>query len=125
VESNTADGATTHVFTRQVAGPQNPSLTLALSQPNQQDYEYPLAVVSSFELRTPVDDLVNATVSFVAQKEVEHADYTPAFQEDGDVVFRNHDVVIKFADTYDNLNSAEGVCIKEFSLTVANNSRPN
>lgn len=123
VDSVTALGATTHTFTRQVSGPQNPALTLALAQPGVQHYEYPLAVVSQLEIRTPIDDLVNATVSFVASKENTHANYTPAFQEDDDVIFRAHDVTIKFASNVAGLAAASGVCLNELTLTIANNSR--
>lgn len=123
VQSNTASGATTHTFTRQVSGPQNPALTLALAQPGAQNYEYALAIVSSLEIRTPVDDLVNATASFMAAGEAEHAAYTPAFDEETDVIFRNHDVTIKFADTVDDLAAANAVCINEFNISFANSAR--
>lgn len=123
VDSVYALSAGTHTFTRQVSGPQNPALTLALAQPGVQHYEYALAVVSSLEIRTPIDDLVNATVSFVGKGEANHANYTPAFDEDDDVIFRNHDVTIKFADNVAGLAAAPAVCINEFALTIANNSR--
>lgn len=118
-------GAYTHTFTRMTSGPQLPSLTLVLAQEGFQDYEYPLTVVNSLEIQTPVDDVVNATANFIASKEEEHADFTPAFDESSDFLFRNHDVTIKFADTLDNLDGASGVCIKEFSASISNNARPN
>jgi hypothetical protein len=77
------------------------------------------------EIRTPVDDIVNATANFISASEAENADYTPAFDEDDDILFRNHDIIIKFADDIASLDAAEGVCIKEFSMSMANNSRPN
>lgn len=113
-----------HVFTRQTTGAQNPSLTLSLAMPGHQSYEYPLSVVSSLEIRTPVDDLVNATVSFISKSEDDHAAFSPSFST-SDVVFRNHDVTIKFADTVAELDNATGVCVKEFSLNLANNARAN
>lgn len=124
VSSSTALGATTHTFTRQASGPQNPALTLALAQTGYQDYEYPLAIVNSLEIRTPIDDLVNATASFIAIGENTHADYTPAFNDTDDVAFRQHDVVIKFAADASGLDAASGVCVKEFALTISNNARP-
>ena len=124
VSSSTDQGATTHIFSRSNLGPQFPSLTLALSQPGQQSYAYPLAIVSKLELRTPIDDLVNATVSFMAKSESAHPAYSPVWTTD-DVYFRSHDVVISFADDLSGLNAAQGVCIKEFAFTIANNARPN
>lgn len=127
VESAPASGESAvyeHEFTIDKDDPQNPSLTVALSQPNQQDYEYPLMVVSSLELRTPVDDLVNATVNMIAQKESEHADYTVEFPEN-DYYFRNYEVTIKIADTLAGLDAADAMKVKEFTLSIANNARPN
>ena len=122
--SVTSGGATTHIFSRSVAGPQFPSLTLALSQPGHQSYIYPLAIVSQLELRTPIDDLVNATASFIAKAETDHAAFTTLVADD-DVYFRSHDVVVKFADDLSGLDAALGVCIKDLTFTIANNARPN
>ena len=119
-------GAYTHTFTRQTSGPQFPSLTLGLSQAGTfQDYQYPLGVVNSLELRTPVDDLVNATVNFVAKQENEVSAYTPAFDETADILFRNHDIIIKIANDVSGLDAATGICLKELTLNIANNTRPN
>jgi hypothetical protein len=123
-DKDTALGATTHTFTRQTEGATNPALTLMLAQPGQQHYRYPLGIVSSLEIKTPVDDLVNAKVAFIAQKEEEHGDYSPSFSDE-DYVFRNQDVTLKFADNVAGLSAATGACIKEFSLTIANNGKPN
>ena len=120
----TALGATTHTFTRQTTGPQHPGLTLALAQPGQQHYEYALGFVNALEIRTPVDDLVNATASFLAKSEATHADYTPAVVAE-DEYFRNSDVVIKFAANVAGLAGASAVGIKEFSLNINNNGRVN
>jgi len=117
-------GAYTHTFTRQLTGPQNPSLALALAQAGGQDYEYPMVVVDSLELNVPIDDVVNATATLIGQKENEHADYTPAFVSDAtDALFRNHDVTIKFADTVSGLAAADPICLKEFTLNIANNAK--
>lgn len=113
-----------HEFTIDKDDPQNPSLTVALSQPGQQDYEYPLMVVSSLELNTPVDDLVNATINMIAKNEAEHGDYSVAFEEN-DYYFRNYDVTIKIADDLAGLDAAEAMKVKEFKLSMVNNARPN
>lgn len=123
VGSVTALGATTHTFTRQIAGPQNPALTLALAQTGYQHYQYPLAVVTGLELRTPIDDLVNATATFVAVGENAVSNYTPAFAAT-DFPFRHHDVTIKVATNVAGLGAAPALCLKEFSLNIANNSKP-
>ena len=124
VSSSTASGATTHTFTRQTTGAQHPSLTLALAMPGQQSYKYPLSVASKLEVKTPIDDLANAKVGFVAKSEDDHAAYSPSFAAN-DVFFRNHDITIKFADDYAGLAAAQGVCVKEFNLTIANNAKPS
>lgn len=119
-----ANGAGTHTFTRQVSGPQNPALTLALAQSGAQHYKYPLAVVNSLELNIPIDDVVNATANFIAKSEVEATDYTPAFvADDVDALFRNHDVTIKIADSVSGLAAATPVCVKEFTLSINNNAK--
>lgn len=105
--------------------PQHLSLTLALRQPNIQDYEYALGTVGSLEINTPVDDLVNATASFIAKSEAEHAPYTVSFNETNDPVFRGQDVTIKITSNVAGLDAATAIPVKEFSLPLNNNARPN
>jgi hypothetical protein len=68
-----------HVFSLLTGNPQHPSLTLALAQLGQQHYEINGAVATSLEMRTPINDLVNATANFIARNEAEHANYTVSF----------------------------------------------
>lgn len=105
--------------------PQHPSLTLALRQPGVQDYEYAMALVNSLEIRTPVNDLVNATAGFIAKSEAEHAAYTVAFNEAADRYFRNHDLVIKLANDVAGLDAAPNLGRQDFSLLINNNGRPH
>lgn len=105
--------------------PQHPSLALGLSQPNVQDYEYPLSLAKSLEIRTPVDDLVNATVEFVSKKEQEK---TPAYSVSfptNDYYFRHNDVTIKLASNLAGLDAASPIKVKEFNLAITNNARPD
>lgn len=126
VNSVTALGATTHTFTRANTGSQFPSLTLALSQQGSfQDYQYPMGVVNSLEIRTPVDDLVNATANFVAKQENAVSAYTPTFSDSTDVPFRGYNVILKFASSAAGLTAASGICLKEMNLSISNNVRPN
>lgn len=113
-----------HVFSLLTGNPQHPTLTLALSQLGQQDYEINGAVATSLEIRTPINDLVNATANFVARNEAEHADYTPSFAS-SDVAFRMQDVTIKIADVVGNLGAASALSVKDFSLSINNNARPD
>lgn len=128
VETAPADGESevyVHTIGVLANNPQHPSLTLALAQGAHQHYRYPLAVVTQVEIRTPVDDLVNATASFVAQKEDEPgAPYTPSFESD-DHIFRGHDVTVKIADDVAGLGAAQAMKLKEFSVSISNNGRPN
>jgi hypothetical protein len=120
----TTDGATVHTFTLDGTQAQRPSLTLGLHQPGHQDYAYNMGIVNTLELSTPIDDLVTATASFIAQGEASVSDYTPAFASD-DNYFRNHDVTFKLAANVAGLAAATPICLKESSLTIATNTRPN
>lgn len=116
-----------HNFEVLPQNPQHPSLTLGLSQAHTtiKDYDYSLAITKSLELRTPVDDLVNMTVGFIASKETAH---TPAFSPvfaSNDYYFRHQDVVIKIADNISGLAAASALSLKEFTLTNDNNSKVN
>lgn len=102
--------------------PQFPSISLGLSQPGSQDYGYNGALVKSLEIRTPVDDLVNATIEFEARDEAEHATYTPAYVST-DYIFRPQDIEIKFATNLAGLGAADAVSLKELSLKIINNAR--
>jgi len=115
-----------HKFEVLTQNPEYPSLSLGLSQPGGQDYQYGLALVNKLELKTPVDDLVNATVSFIAAKEEEKegSPFTVSFA-DNDYYFRNRDVKVKMADSYDDLDSAAAMSLKEFSLSIENSARVN
>ena len=113
-----------HTFSVLLNNPQHPTLTLGLGAPNQQDYEYANAVVNSLEIRTPVDDLVNATVGFIAKSEATHADYTVSFAT-SDSYFRQQDVSIKIANDTTGLAAATPIKLKEFSLAINNNARPD
>jgi hypothetical protein len=124
VTSAPSGDAYTHTFDILTGNPQYPTLTLALSQLGQQDYEYKKVLVTSFELKTPVDDLVNAKVTFVGVDEAVHADYTPSFPS-SDYFFRHYDVTIKIADNVAGLGAASPLKLKEFNLNINNNGRVN
>lgn len=117
-------GAYSHVFTVLTGNPQFPVLTLGLSQLGQQDYEYSRCLVTALEIRTPVNDLVNATVSFVGAAENTHADYTPSFATD-DHYFRHYDITLKIASNVAGISGASALKVKEFSLSIVNNGRVN
>lgn len=114
-----------HTFSLLASNPQHPSLTLGLSQPGIQDYEYPLSLVKSLEIRTPVDDLVNATAEFISSKEQEKTPaYSPTFASN-DYYFRHQDITIKLASTLAGLGAASAIKVKDFSMTIDNGARVN
>ncbi|HEY8190911.1 MAG TPA: phage tail tube protein, partial [Alphaproteobacteria bacterium] len=117
-------GAYDHVFTVLPNDPEHPSLTFALSQPGQQDYKYPLAVVTSIEFKVAPNDLVMATINFIAQKEAEKGApaYEPTFGST-DVYFRQQDVHFYLADVGDDLAGGAEVLLKDFVLTIPNGGR--
>ena len=125
--SEVASGETAvykHTFGILQGSPQHPSLTLALSKPGIQDYEYPLTLVKSLEIRTPVKDLINATAGFISQKESAHADYSPLF-ENNDYYFRHFDASVKLATNLAGLAAATPLKLKDFKLTIDNKGRFN
>lgn len=124
VTTSSAGSAYSHLFEILPGNPQNPTLTLALAQLGQQDYEYKKCIVTALEVSTPVDDLVNATVSFIGTGEATHADYTVAYPST-DYYFRHYDVTIKIATNVAGLAAASAMSIKEFSLSIVNNGRVN
>ncbi len=112
-----------HLFEVLINNPQFPTLTVLLSQPLHQDYEFPGALCKSIEFRTPVDDLVNATVEIVAFDQEESGDTeTPTFDAT-DYIFRPYDVEIKLATNLAGLAAASAINVKEFSVAIANNGR--
>lgn len=117
-------GVYQHVFSILTGNPQHPTLTLALAQLGMQDYEYAKCIVTSLEIKTPVDDLVNAKATFVGVSEATHADYSVAFPTN-DYYFRHYDVTIKIAADVAGLAAASALALKEFSITLNNNGRVN
>ena len=113
-----------HTFSLLTGNPQHPTLTLGLAQLGAQHYAYNGCVVSSLELRTPLNDLVNATASFVGRNETAVANYTVAFANT-DVSFRQQDIVIKFATTVAGLDAASSISLKDLSLSINSNARPD
>lgn len=113
-----------HLFEILTGNAQFPTLTLALSQLGQQDYRYAKAICTALEIRTPVDDLVNATASFLGVGEEAVSDYTIAWP-DNDYYFRHYDISIKIATDVAGLGAASALKVKEFSLSIANNGRVN
>jgi hypothetical protein len=113
-----------HTFAVALNNPQRPTLTLGLGVPNFQDYEYKGAVVNSLEIRTPVDDLVNCTAGFIARSEATHADYTVSFAT-ADSYFRQQDITIKIANDTASLAGATALKLKELTLSINNNARPD
>jgi hypothetical protein len=117
-------GVKDHKFEVQTCDPQFPTISLALSQCGAfQDYGYKKALVKSLEIKTPVDDLVNATAEFVAADEEEKTAFDVEWQ-DSDYLFRPQDVSIKIADDVSGLAAAQAINVKEFSLKLNNNAKP-
>lgn len=114
-----------HVFGIVANDPQHPSLTVGLSMPNIQDYEYALTLVKSIEFTFTPDDLVYATVSFVSGSEAEKTpDYTVTFGSD-DHYFRHQDLTLKLADDVAGLAGASAFKVKEITISIDNKARDN
>ena len=112
-----------HLFEVLPNNPQFPTISIALAQAGSfQDYAYKNALVKQLEIKTPVDDLVNATVEFIASDEEEHAAHSVSFA-DTDYHFRPQDVSIKIAADVASLAAASAINVKEFGATINNNGK--
>lgn len=112
-----------HTFTVLENDPEHPSLSLGISQPANQDYNYPLAVVSGVSIEVVPDDLVVGKVNFIASAENEEGSpFTPSFAS-SDVYFRQQDVSIKIADNVAGLGAATAMKVKSLKLDLPNGAR--
>ena len=123
--STLVSGVYQHIFEILTGNPQYPTLTTGLSQNGAQDYKYARTLVTALEVRTPVNDLVNATASLLAADETTNSDFTPAYDLDVDSYFRHYDLTIKVAAAVADLGAASAFPVKEFSLSIVNNGRVN
>lgn len=125
VDGAVGGGVYSHAYEPDIDDPQQPTLSLYVSQEGQQDYTYPNAVVKSLEIKTPVNDLVQCKASFLATKETEigSGDETAVTHDDADLLFRPYDVSIKKAVNVAGLGAATALPIKEFGITINNNAR--
>lgn len=113
-----------HAFTLLTGNPQFPTLTLGLAAVGTfQDYKYKNALVKSLELKYGVDDLLNAKAEFVAADEEEVSAHTLAFAAT-DTIFKPQDTTVKFATNVAGLGAAAAVSIKDLSIKITNNARP-
>lgn len=117
-------GVYSHLFEILTGNPQHPTLTLGLAKLGMQDYEYAKCIVTALEIKTPVNDLVNAKANFVGVSEATHADYTTSFASN-DYFFHHYDVVIKIATNVAGLAAASALSLKEFGINFVNNGRVN
>ena len=103
---------------------QHPTLSAGLVL--SQDYEYANTIVKSIAIRTPVDDVVNATANLLSPNETKRVGvaFAPTF-DTKDYYFRHQDVTIKLADDEAGLDAADALCLKTFELSGDNNSRLN
>lgn len=122
--STVTTGVYQHIFNLLSGNPQYPTLSLALSQLAFQDYKYVRSIAREIELVFPRDDLVQATVDFIAGAESTQADFTPTLPST-DYFFRPYDVSVKFAPLVGDLGAASATKLKELSLTVNNGARIN
>ena len=114
------DGVYKHTFTINQDDVFFNLLTAALSRPGGQDYTYPGTQGGNLTIRTPQDDLLNATLDFGAIKRETASDYTVDFDEN-DHYFRNHDVEIKIADTIEDLAGATAADLNSLEQAINNN----
>lgn len=115
-------GVYQHVLNVLTGNAQYPTISAGVANGGMQDYKYTMGLVTSLEIRTPIDDLVNATAQMVFQSESTNSSFTVAFPDD-DYYFRHYDVEIKIASDVSGLGAANALTPKEFSLSMNNNGR--
>ena len=108
-----------HTFTVLLNNPQFPTISVGLAQGGLQDYAYNGVAVKKLEIMTPIDDLVNAKMEFIAKDETEQESLTPAYNAD-DYIFRPQDVTIKLATNLAGLDAAAAITVKEFKIAIDN-----
>lgn len=114
-----------HTFEVLLQDPQHPSMTVALSQPNVQDYDMPNGVATAMEITFGTDDLINSKTTLIAKTNTEqNTPYEPSFDDD-DHYFRPFDAVIKIAANVAALGAADPLEVKEITLSLVNNGRPD
>lgn len=113
------DGTYEHAITIKTDSPKNPTLSMALSQPGQQDYGFSGYQGSEITLTVETDDLVYASITGQARNMEEQADFTVNFVDD-DHYFRHQDVVVEMADTVGSSWSSVG--IRDLGLTINNSA---
>jgi hypothetical protein len=111
-----------HLFEVLTGNPEFPTLTVGLAQEGGQHYAYNGNLINSLEIRTPVDDLVNATINFEGADEAEHTNYTVSFNA-ADYLFRPQDVSIKIANNVAGLATASALKPTEFAISIKNNGK--
>ena len=114
--------AKSHLFEVLIGNPEFPTLTAGLAQTGGQHYAYNGNLINSLEIKTPVDDMVNATINFEGADEAEHANYSPTF-DDEDYMFRPQDISIKIADNVAGLAVANALKPTEFAVSIKNSAK--
>lgn len=117
-----------HLFEVLPHDPEHPSLTVALHQPDLQDYYYPLAVVVNQSLELTTEDAAKVVNSIIAAGESEKAGdaYAPDIQKDEDskdYLFRHQDVTIKIAANVSALAAAPSLLVKSYKQELPNGGR--
>lgn len=115
------DGTFEHIIEVKLDGPQNPTLSGAISQPSQQDYGFPGLQLTNMEITVQTDDLVHATIDAQSRDVSEQSDFTVSFAND-DYHFRHQDVKLEIADSVNG--SFTEIPTISTSLTVSNNGEP-
>lgn len=123
--STLSSGVYEHTFTILANNPEHPSLTLALSRPGDQDFEFALALAKVLGISVDPADLVMANAEFLSASEgADHADYSPVFGSD-DYYFRHQDVTLKLATNLAGLSGASAISVKTADMSVDNKARTN
>jgi hypothetical protein len=113
-----------HTFDILLSNPQHPALTVGMSVPGIQDYEYALSIIKALNISISADDLPNGSIDIESKSEAEHASYSPAFVSD-DYYFRHQDLTFKIATDVASLAGSTALKPKKIDLSIDNGARGN
>lgn len=96
---------------------QHPSLTLAIDDP-WQDYQFPLAMIESLEIKYERGKFISYTAAFKSKKGTT-ANLTASYTDENS--FRPQDFTFKMANNLAGLNGAQAISLKSASLKFEKN----
>ena len=117
----TGNGVYRHTFTVDPNALQ-PTLSVAMARGDFAHKGINGAVVSQINETYPTDDYINSTISLMGRTESDQSDFTPAFSDDDHIAPHQY-ATFKIADTENDLDSADPICVRSITNEMNRNTR--